>query len=141
MAKFSRVNASAKIDEATGFGTNLTMYGGRLINRNGKANVEKTGLSYFDRLSWYHTLIEMPRWKFLGFIFLWFLTVNFLFASIYYTIGVEHLSGMDGNNASEKFIEAYFFSAQTFTTVGYDKSFKEIFDKRSSSILSTANLI
>ncbi|MBC7826241.1 MAG: Inward rectifier potassium channel Irk [Chitinophagaceae bacterium] len=121
MALHKRVNASAKTDETTGFGTNRSMYGGRLINRDGKANVHKTGISFFDKLSWYHTLIQMPRWKFLTFIFIWFLVVNLVFAGIYYLIGVENLGGMEGKTVTEKFIEAYFFSAQTFTTVGYGR--------------------
>lgn len=121
MAISKRINTSAKTDDTTGFGTNRAMYGGRLINRDGKANVHKTGISFFDKLSWYHTLIQMPRWKFLTFIFLWFLAVNLIFASIYYMIGVEHLGGMEANTTMEKFIEAYFFSAQTFTTVGYGR--------------------
>lgn len=121
MTLLRRINNKATADENTGFGTNSSMYGGRLVNRNGRANVHKTGISYFARYSWYHTLIEMSRFRFLSLIFLFFLLVNLVFAIIYFSIGVEHLGGMDGNTTGEKFIEAYFFSAQTFTTVGYGR--------------------
>jgi len=121
MSLLKKVNTSAKTDETTGFGTNRSMYGGRLINRDGKANVDKTGISFFGKLSWYHTLIQMRGLKFLTFIFISFLAVNLVFASIYYLIGVKHLGGMEANTTTEEFIEAYFFSAQTFTTVGYGR--------------------
>jgi inward rectifier potassium channel len=121
MAKIRRINSKAVTDENTGFGTNSALYGGRLINRNGRANVRRTGIGFFASNSWYHTLIEMSRLQFLVLIFAFFLLVNLLFAFIYFGIGVEHLGGMDANTTSEKFIEAYFFSAQTFTTVGYGR--------------------
>lgn len=121
MALLRRINSKATADENTGFGTNSSMYGGRLVNRDGRANVRKTGIGYFARYSWYHTLIEMSRLHFLSLIFLSFLLVNLLFAITYLIIGVEHLNGMDAHTTTEKFIEAYFFSAQTFTTVGYGR--------------------
>lgn len=121
MAILRRINSKAKSDENTGFGTNSSMYGDRLVNRDGRANVRKTGIPYFNRLSWYHTMLEMPRWKFLSLIFISFLFVNLVFALIYSAIGVEHLGGMEATTPGEKFIEAYFFSAQTFTTVGYGR--------------------
>lgn len=121
MAILRRINSNAATDKTTGFGSNSAMYGGRLVNSNGRPNIRKTGIRFFDRLSWYHTLIEMPRWKFLAFIFLYFLLINLVFALVYFFVGVEHLSGMDARTTSQKFIEAYFFSAQTFTTVGYGR--------------------
>ncbi|RYY82262.1 MAG: Inward rectifier potassium channel Irk, partial [Chitinophagaceae bacterium] len=37
----------------------------------------------------------------------------------YYYIGVEHLNGSKGGSQLSQFVEAFFFSAQTYTTVGY----------------------
>jgi inward rectifier potassium channel len=110
----------AKTDSNTGFGTNASSYGGRFINKNGTANVERRGLNFLTRTSWYHTMLEMPRWKFLGFLFLFFIGVNFLFASLYYAIGIEFLNGIENSGSQvTKFAKAFFFSTQTFTTVGY----------------------
>lgn len=50
-----------------------------------------------------------------------YILVNLLFALIYYLLGVEHLAGMSTSTEAEKFGEAFFFSAQTFTTVGYGR--------------------
>jgi inward rectifier potassium channel len=46
--------------------------------------------------------------------------MNFIFALLYFSIGIEHLDGIDPSGTElGKFGQAYFFSAQTFTTVGY----------------------
>ena len=45
--------------------------------------------------------------------------VNTLFASIYSLIGIENLTGIHGLSPFEQFMEAFFFSAQTITTLGY----------------------
>jgi inward rectifier potassium channel len=121
MSKIIRINSRAKTDESTGYGTNGTMYGGRLMKKDGQPNIEKNNIGFFERLSWYHTMIKMARWKFLGLIFVFFLAVNLVFAIIYYSVGVEHLGGMQAETVLQKFTEAYFFSAQTFTTVGYGR--------------------
>ena len=114
------VNAKAKADKNTGFGTNASSYGGRFVNKNGTANVEKRGMHLLQRISWYHTMIDMPGWKFIFIILSFYMAINFLFASIYYGIGIEHLNGISNSgNGWVKFGQAYFFSAQTFTTVGY----------------------
>lgn len=116
----NNINAKAKADKNTGFGTNASSYGGRFVNKDGKANVEKRGMNVFQRISWYHTMIDMPGWRFILVILTFYVAINFIFASIYYGIGIEHLNGIS-NADSEwvKFGQAYFFSAQTFTTVGY----------------------
>lgn len=104
----------------TGFGTNANNYGGRFINKNGAANVEKRGMHFLNRISWYHTLIDLPRWKFMLILLMFYVAMNFVFATLYYAIGIENLNGIDASGSSwAQFGQAYFFSAQTFTTVGY----------------------
>ena len=120
MALLDRINQKAKAEQNTGFGTNASSYGGRFVNKNGSANIEKRGMHVFHRISWYHTMIEMPQWKFMTVILLFYVGINFIFASIYYGIGIEHLDGIaNADSDIIKFGQAYFFSAQTFTTVGY----------------------
>ena len=114
------INAKSKADKNTGFGTNANNYGGRFVNKNGTANVEKQGMHFLHRISWYHTMIDMQGWKFILIILSFYVAINFVFASIYYGIGIEHLNGISTtDNEWVKFGQAYFFSAQTFTTVGY----------------------
>ncbi|TRW23340.1 Inward rectifier potassium channel Irk [Flavobacterium zepuense] len=115
-----KINTKAKSTDTTGFGTSASNYGGRFINKDGSANIEKSGITLFNRISWYHTMLTMPGWKFMGILLAFYAGVNLLFALMYYGIGVEYLSGIDTKGSEWlKFGKAYFFSAQTFTTVGY----------------------
>ena len=110
-----------KQEENTGFSNNSTSTGGRFINRDGKANVIKRGVGLLDRYSWYHTLLEMKRSKFLLILLSIYIGVNLVFAGIYYLIGIDHLAGINSGSALKNFSEVFFFSAQTFTTVGYGR--------------------
>ena len=116
-----KLNKRAQINNETGLGTNSALGGGRFFNKDGVANVEVRGLHFWQRLNLYHTMLSMKRWKFLASIMLFFILINILFASLYLLIGIEHLNGLVANSLGEKFGEAFFFSAQTFTTVGYGR--------------------
>ena len=121
MAILKRFNSKAKSVDDTGFGTNSSDSGGRFVNRDGRPNVIKRGLPFFDRYSWFHTLLDLPRWKFLLFILLAYIIINIVFAGIYMIIGVEHLAGIEPKDFSHNYAEAFFFSLQTYTTVGYGR--------------------
>lgn len=103
----------------TGFGNNSAQMGNRLLNRDGSPNIRKTGIPFFERFAWYHTMLQIPGWKFLVFIFASFILVNLVFALAYLFIGVGHLDGVSHEPGSSVFWQIYFFSVQTFTTVGY----------------------
>jgi inward rectifier potassium channel len=119
MASPHKINKKAKAENNSGFGTNSQNYGGRFINKNGNANIQKEGISFLEGISWYHTMLKIPRWKFFFIIILFYFIVNLFFASIYMIIGVENLRGVTSVSRIDKFGEAFFFSIQTFTTVGY----------------------
>lgn len=119
MRILKKINSKAKSEANTGFGTNASSYGGRFINKSGNANVKRTGIGLLDSISWYHTMLNIPRWKFMVIVVIFYFLVNFLFASIYFAIGVEHLNGIVASSALGMFGQAFFFSVQTFTTVGY----------------------
>lgn len=119
MAFRKKINSKAKTDANSGFGTNASSYGGRFVTKSGNANVRKTGIGFFESISWYHTMLTIPRWKFFFIIFAFYFLVNFAFASIYYLIGVEHLNGINAVKSIDKFGQSFFFSIQTYTTVGY----------------------
>jgi len=105
----------------TGFGSSSANNAGRFYNRNGKVNVIKKGVNILDRYSWYHTMLAMPTMKFLLLIFSIYIFINLIFAAIYYMIGIEHLSGVNAGSTMRSFSEVFFFSTQTFTTVGYGR--------------------
>ncbi len=108
-----------KTDNTTGFGNNATNYGGRFINPSGNANVALHGTTFINRISWFHTLLNLSRTQFIFLVFAFYFLINLLFAAIYYQIGVENLRGISSTNELDKFGQAFFFSIQTFTTVGY----------------------
>ena len=105
----------------TGFGTNSSSTGGRFINKDGQPNVIKKGVGLMDRYSWYHTMLGMKRGKFLFLLFIIYISINLVFAGVYYLIGIEHLYGVRTGSPWQDFSEVFFFSAQTFTTVGYGR--------------------
>ncbi|HSU28817.1 MAG TPA: ion channel, partial [Chitinophagaceae bacterium] len=118
---FKRKISHLQSENNTGFGTNSNLTGGRFYNRSGGANVIKRGINPLRRYSWYHTMLGMKSGKFLLLIFGIYILVNLLFACVYYLIGTEHLSGINGTSGMKKFSEVFFFSTQTFTTVGYGR--------------------
>ena len=121
MFKLRKINPRAKSEINTGFGINSSDYGGRFVNKNGNPNIEKKGVGYFERLSWYHVLLEMPRWKFFLCIVLFYFCANLLFASVYYFLGLEEFGGTHTTSRFKQFAEAFFFSSQSFTIGGYGR--------------------
>lgn len=103
-------------DGDLGFGTKIVEDGGRLINRDGTFNVTRTGLRIWTPYQW---LVEMSWPRFFLIVFAFYCTANAIFASLFVLIGIEHLSGVQPGNLLENFANAFFFSVQTFTTVGY----------------------
>lgn len=116
-----KLNKKAKVENESGLGTNSSLNAGRFFNKDGTPNVNITGLPFLESINWYHTLLTMPRWKFGFAILSFFFITNLIFAFLYLIIGIDHLGGMVATTAAEKFGEAFFFSAQTFTTVGYGR--------------------
>jgi len=121
MSVIKRINPFSKTNNDTGFGTNVSGYGGRFINRDGTYNLQKTGVSFWDRFSLFHSMLNMPLWKFIMVIVLFFITINLLYAVIYFLIGTGGFQGIIAGTRWEQFKEVYFFSAETFTTVGYGR--------------------
>ncbi|MEO8513605.1 MAG: ion channel [Ignavibacteria bacterium] len=94
----------------------------RLLNKNGSFNSRRTGLPFWETFNFYHYLVGVSWIKFILFVFLGYTTLNMIFAVIFYLIGVDsHLLGVIATSELEKFYEAFFFSAQSFTTVGYGR--------------------
>jgi inward rectifier potassium channel len=121
MSVLKRVNPFLKTNNDTGFGTNVSSYGGRFINRDGSYNLKKTGIFFWDRFSLFHSMLNMPLWKFASVIIMFFLLINLLFTGLYYWLGAGGFQGIISGSAWQLFKELYFFSTETFTTVGYGR--------------------
>lgn len=118
MARGFRQKIRQKNTENSGFGSNAS---GRFINKDGFPNVKRRGVNVFNKLSWYHTMLNLSSFRFLSYLVIAYVVVNLCFAFIYYLIGVEHLTGIDKSDPLNEFIDVFFFSSQTFTTVGYGR--------------------
>jgi inward rectifier potassium channel len=92
----------------------------RIINLNGQFNVRRRGATWRD-VHPYLFMINTSWPVFVALIFAGFVIANVVFAFVYLGIGVEHLQGADTSTALSRFLSAFFFSAQTFTTVGYGR--------------------
>lgn len=103
----------------TGFSSRAENEGTRLLNKDGSFNVKKKGLYFMERFSVFHWLIKMSWLHFFVVMFLGYILINLLFASIYFAAGIEGLSGDHTTDITTQFLDAFYFSSQTLTTVGY----------------------
>jgi inward rectifier potassium channel len=103
-----------------GFGSKVASQRQRLINRDGSFNVERTGQSFFERFSPYHYLVSISWLRFNAFVVGAYLVINILFAFLYMAFGIDHISA-EHTFFFHDFLNSFFFSVQTFTTVGYGR--------------------
>lgn len=101
-----------------GFGRSYDPHLKRLINKDGSYNVIKTGnVEGFKDI--YNHLLHLGWGRFFGLVLSYFIVVNLVFAALYYIIGIDALSIKASNSFFHDFIQCFYFSSQTFTTVGY----------------------
>ena len=103
-----------------GFGTRISSKTAKLINPDGTFNVKKTG-GGLGAIHPFQILISMPWWKFWVSILLVYIIINSFFAFCYLGVGIENLSYAPGPEEpwADKFAHGFYFSVQTFTTLGY----------------------
>jgi inward rectifier potassium channel len=90
----------------------------RMINPDGSFNVRRRGVTWHD----FHPYLQLVNMSWFGFfatLLAGFLLVNTVFASLYYAIGTGQLQGINSPTPGGRFLETFFFSSQTLTTVGY----------------------
>lgn len=102
-----------------GFGTKITNADSRLINKDGSFNIRRVNESFWARVNLYNRLITMSWTQFLGWVLVFYLITNLLFAGIYMLVGADNLKGATDQDFYGPFWKSFFFSAQTLTTVGY----------------------
>jgi inward rectifier potassium channel len=91
----------------------------RLLNPDGSFNVVREGLGPLSSLSLYHWLLTISWPRFIGFISGSYVVVNALFAFAYLLLGPDALQSSSGSFAGQLFYRAFFFSVDTFATIGY----------------------
>ncbi len=91
----------------------------RLLNRDGTFNVERRGLGLRASLSLYYSLLTLTWPRFLGLLALHYLVANALFAAAFYACGPGALAGSAMAAGWARYMEDFFFSVQTLSTIGY----------------------
>ncbi len=121
MATRKIIDPNLKMNNDTGFGTNAESYGGRFINKDGSFNLRKEGMPYLRRYSIFYNMLTHPLWRLARVILAFSSSSTWHFAMIYLVIGLNQLQGVIASTPWGKFKEAFFFSTETFTTVGYGR--------------------
>jgi inward rectifier potassium channel len=100
-----------------GIGNASSAQAKRMMNADGTFN-----LKYINKprkfSEAYHYLVNVTWFHFFTLIFTFGFLINAFFASIYLLIGIEQITPSSGQFA-HNFSNAFFFSMQTFTTLGY----------------------
>lgn len=104
-----------------GFGTNADANSQRMMNSDGTANIHRIGAPRMLISDLFHRLTTQSWGKFFFNVLLGYFIVNSLFAILYYTSGIEHLGLIPSGNPVRDYLEAFFFSTQCFTTVGFGR--------------------
>jgi inward rectifier potassium channel len=91
----------------------------RLLNPDGSFNVIREGLDPLASLSLYHWLLTISWPKFIGFIAGSYVVINALFAFAFLLCGPDALQSTTGSFAGQPFYRAFFFSVDSFATIGY----------------------
>ena len=117
----SRVAAEAELrDRDLGFGTVVSSNRAqRLLNRDGSFNVVREGLGLLATVAPYHLLLTISWPGFIGVVTLLYILLNLVFALLFLACGPGALAGPAIHMLGGRFSQAFFFSIQTFATIGY----------------------
>jgi inward rectifier potassium channel len=118
-----------------GFGSKNYNESVRFLNQDGTVNIKRKVTDKHIGFDMYHWLLGIKWGQFFALVFFSYGAVNTLFAIIYFSIGVDKFGGIDAGSGIENFLQLFFFSAQTLTTVGYGHIYPN------SSLISTVSSI
>ncbi len=91
----------------------------RLLNKDGSFNVRRHGLGVWRSQSYYHQSLSISWPRFLLAIVALYFIVNVVFALLFILCGPDALIGADAQQMGGSLWRAFFFSVETFATIGY----------------------
>ncbi|MDZ4747908.1 MAG: ion channel [Saprospiraceae bacterium] len=110
-----RFNRPENKGDEFGFTNQYSQNSKRIINKDGTFNVIRVG----EKKSLFHNLVTM-RWSLFALVILsFYILLNVLFAFLYLAIDFYGIGMTVDYQVTNRFLVAFFFSAQTLTTVGY----------------------
>ncbi len=92
---------------------------GRTLGKDGKFNVRRAGLGFFESWSAYHWALNLTWPRFLTLLAGGYVALNVVFALLYRACGPAALPGPADDPMTSPFLKAFFFSVETFGTIGY----------------------
>ncbi len=90
----------------------------RIVNRDGTFNVRRHGRRLQD-FHLYQFFIRLSWPVFFAVVLLGFLAATVAFTGLYFAAGVGGLQGIRADTPAGTFLQIFFFSVQTLTTLGY----------------------
>jgi inward rectifier potassium channel len=102
-----------------GFGSKNYDQNTRFLNKDGTVNIRRLDGDFLGRIDVYHSLITMSWKRFILMVLFGYMVANLIFASLYYWAGPHNFGNLTHKDSLHEFLELFFFSAQTLTTVGY----------------------
>lgn len=93
----------------------------RMLNKDGSFNIHRVHFKRRFGTDLYHRLLAMKWHQFFLTFVLVYLLINVVFGLAYYACGPQSFDGAVARSNVEWFGEAFFFSIQTFATIGYGK--------------------
>jgi inward rectifier potassium channel len=116
----SAVTIEEREDRDLGFGSVVARESRqRLLNQDGSFNVARSGVPTLTSINLYHFLLFMSWARFLGLILLLYFLSNLFFGFLYAVIGDGSIVDTSSAPFSNAYIRGFFFSVQTFATIGY----------------------
>jgi len=117
----ARVAADAEVrDRDLGFGSVISRDSKqRLLNRDGSFNVVREGLGVLETVAPYQSLLTISWLWLIALITALYLAINVVFAVLFLACGPGALAGPGAQMLGGRFSQAFFFSIQTFATIGY----------------------
>ena len=95
----------------------------RLLNRDGSFSSRRVGFSPLSYLNGYHALLTMTWPRFLGIVATAYLVLNAVFGFAFLLCGADGLGGLGDGGMGGHWQRAFFFSVETFATIGYGHVF------------------
>ncbi len=93
----------------------------RYLKRDGSFNVEHTRKRSIDLADLYHSLLAASWAEFLLFVVVVYLAINSIFGLAYFFCAADSLEGVRFQSPLLHYSDCFFFSVQTFATIGYGR--------------------
>jgi inward rectifier potassium channel len=91
----------------------------RLLNKDGSFNVRRLGVRWFESHSPYHLALNASWPRFLLGCVATYTALNVVFAAAFWLCGSDALIGASSRDLGGMMWRAFFFSVETFATIGY----------------------